>query len=201
MIANTETLVSISQIDRNSVRKWLLWGLVAYVLGVVTGIGYFTIGGIFALLSDATSVMMGLTMIPVVLGLAKMFESDNPGFARNTRLVGLTSFSLLMLGGLILVFFYFIRSLPGGFGLGMQFTGIFLQGIWLILLGILSLQSGVFSRKIAWAGIAAGAGYFLVGTSSAFGFNPVSMLGSAMGVAGYVLWTLWTRIALKSSAS
>jgi hypothetical protein len=200
MIANPEYSVSITPLDRDTVRKWLVWGLVAYLFGVATGIGYFTIGGIFALLSDMSSVMMGLTMIPVVLGLAKLFDSEKSGLARNARRVGLAGFTLLALGGFVLSLFYFIQSLPGSIALGAQFAGIFLQGIWLIMVGMLTLQTGALPRKPAWAGIIAGAGYFVVAASSAFGFNPISGLGSAMGVVGYILWTLWTRSALRSQA-
>jgi hypothetical protein len=201
MIATSQMALTLTQSERESVRKWLLLGLGAYGFGVLTGIGYFSVGGIFALLSDAASVMMGLTMIPVVMGLAKLFNERKPGLSQITRLVGLAGFSLLTLGGLILVFFYFMRTLPGGFGLGMQFFGIFLQGVWLILVGSLALQTGVFSRKIAFAGITAGAGYFVIGISSGLSFSPLSMIASAVGVAGYVLWALWTRTALKSKTS
>jgi hypothetical protein len=198
MTANPETIISLMPVERITVRRWLLWGLVAYLMGVVTGTGYFTIGGVFALLSDLASVLMGLTMIPVVLGLTKMFNYGNPSLAQNAKWIGLIGFSLLTMGGTILSFFYFIRAFPGGFGLGMQFAGIFLQAVWLIMVGKLSIQSGAFPNKAAYAGMTAGAGYFAVGLSSVFGFNPISILASAAAVGGYILWTLWTRAALES---
>jgi hypothetical protein len=200
MIANPEMIMVISQTERESVRKWLLLGLIAYIAGVITGAGYFTIGGVFALLSDLASLFMGLTMIPVVLGLAKVFEPGKSDFAKTTRLVGLLGFSLLTIGGTILSFFYFVPTLAGGFGLALQFFGIFLQGIWLILTGLLALQTKAFSRRAAWAGILAGAGYFVIGASSAIQFNLISMLASGLAVVGYILWTLWTRSELKSKS-
>jgi hypothetical protein len=198
MIINPEMTLTINQSDRTSIRKWLMYGLAAYLTGVITGVGYFTIGGVFALLSDLASVAMGLTMIPVVLGLAKIFARKKPETAKTFRILGLTGFALLTTGGGILSFFYFFQVLPGGFGLGLQFIGIFLQGIWLILTGVLAIQTGAFSRKAAWAGIIAGAGYFVIGASSAIQFNPVSMLASGAAVVGYILWTLWTRSDLKT---
>jgi hypothetical protein len=198
MINTTNLSVTIHQSVQTSIRRWLLLGLGAYGFGVLTGIGYFTIGGIFALLSDAASVAMGLTMIPVVLGLAKIFERQNPEFSKIARLIGLTSFSLMSLGGAILVIFYFLRTFPGGFGLGIQFAGIFLQGIYLMLVGILSQKTGTFSQKVSIAAIVGGVGYFVVGAGSAFGFSPILYLASAVSVGAYVLWALWTRAELSS---
>jgi hypothetical protein len=143
MVENINQVRSFSQTARETVRGWLLWALVAYLLGVITGAGYFTVGGVFALLSDLASVFMGLTMIPVVLGLERIFQPTNPRLNRNTRLVGLTGFSLLTTGGLILVLFYFFNSLPGAVGLGAQFAGVFLQGTWLILIGLLIFRTQV----------------------------------------------------------
>jgi hypothetical protein len=198
MINTTNISVTIHQSVQSSIRRWLLMGLGAYGFGVLTGIGYFTIGGIFALLSDAASIAMAVTMIPVVLGLAKIFERHNKEFSKIARLVGLTGFTLLGTGGAILVLFYFLRTLPGGLGLGMQFAGIFLQGIWLMLVGILSQKTGTFSQKVSIAAIVGGVGYFVVGAGSAFGFSPILYLASAVSVGAYVLWALWTRAELSS---
>lgn len=198
MINTTEITATIYRPVGSSIRKWLLLGLGAYGFGVLTGIGYFTIGGVFALLSDAASIAMALTMIPVVLGLAKIFERQNKEFSKIARLVGLTGFTLLGTGGAILVLFYFLRTLPGGFGLGMQFAGIFLQGIWLMLVGIQAQKTGMFSPKVSRAAIAAGAGYFVVAAGSALGFSPILYLASAVSIGAYVLWVLWTRAELPA---
>ncbi len=197
MLTHSEITVIPAADARQSVRKWLLWALGAYIAGVITGSAYFMVEGVFALISDLTAVLMGVTMIPVVIGLSRIFESLGIRQVGIMRAVGLTGFTLLALGGLVLVGFYFNRSLPGGIALAAQFAGIFLQGVWLILVGWIMLKGGFPARKAAWAGILSGGGYFLIGAASTLGLNSLVMVIAALAVISYILWTLWLRSALK----
>ena len=136
-----------------SLRTWLLLGLVATLLGAATGIGYFTFGAIFGPLSDATAVVIGLSLIPVALGLHGLFRPSEADLSRLTRLIGVGGLSLLALGSIVLVLFNAgFDWLPRLLGLPAQFLGIFIQGLWLALVGGGSSHFEPECSAAGWAG-------------------------------------------------
>jgi len=185
-----------------SLRVWLLLNAVAYIMGAVTGIGYFTIGGIMAPVSDFMAIIIGLTFIPVTLLVARIFSVVDLSVAEFSRFMGLMGHIIFALSGLALVISYFSSSwFPeapsfGKQAFAAQLVGIFLEGIWLFLLARLSRQAGLKTRFMVYL-ILAGAGnvLFVAGTAMRM---PVVAGGMAfVGFIAYILWAFGFRKSLK----
>ncbi len=145
---------------------------------------------------------MGLSLMPVALGLRDMFQSAEPRFSGWTCGVGLVGFTLFAGGGLVLVLSAIgVEWLPDGVALGGQFFGVFLQGAWLSLVGMLTLRTGVFDRAVGWAAVIAGSGYLLFGIGSPLGpTNALPAVGGFVGLVAFLTWALRMRTALVTRA-
>jgi hypothetical protein len=120
--------------------------LAAMILTIPLGIGYFVYEGIFALLSDAGALVVGILLAPLVRGMRLLHEGDrlnNAVFG-----VGVVTVAGICLGSLGLVVMYLLTLDPGIYGstlLGVQFAGWVLLGLWLLGVGILGRRNGAVS--------------------------------------------------------
>jgi hypothetical protein len=190
-------MITTDQIRR--LRAFLLAGIVAMVLGAVTGAGFFIVGGIFGPISDSASMLIAFTLIPVAVGLDQLFGRNDERRSRIARNIGLTGLGFFALGGFGLVLHAIVfQWIPAGVMLGVQFFGILLQGIWLIMIGNLTYRSGIFSRQSGIAAIISGSGYVLFVVGSPFGSNaPISLIGGMVGLIAFLVWASKARSQLK----
>lgn len=196
------TTKAFKETASGNIRFWLLAAATATVAGLAMGIGYFSAGGVFGPLSDATTPMIGGSLIPVALWLHRRLKPAAPRLSTLAVGIGLVGLTLLSLGGLLLLLFDLTGDLfRSDLALGSQFLGIFVQGVWLVLVGVLKLRSDDFSSGLGWASIVGGGGYMLFGIGSPFGSDgPIAMTGAMIGFVGFLTWALWTRAALRQKA-
>ncbi|WP_379548839.1 DUF4386 family protein [Qipengyuania sp. DSG2-2] len=78
-----------------------------------------------------------------------------------------------------------VGTVQNGLGGGIEFVG----GAWSILVSIIALKTGTFSRPLAWLGIALG----LVGLATAW---PLSEELTSIFGLGQIVWFIWLGVAL-----
>jgi hypothetical protein len=185
---------------RRKLRTWLAAALVMTLLGAATGMLYFAAGGIFAPVSDAVAAIMGLTQLPVALGLHSLFRPSEPRLSRRARLLGLTGLGIMIAGSVVLVFSGLgFDALPGPPAFATQVVGIFIQGAWLCMIGVLGYRTTVFERRTGHFAIMAGGGYllFVIGSLSS-ALAPLSGVGGLAGVIGFCVWAISSRRDLRT---
>lgn len=81
----------------------------------------------------------------------------------------------------------------------MQIAGFALMGVWLLMIGILSGRSDIFSRRTELAAKAVAIGFLLGSLGSPFGpDNIVVYLGGAIGLVAWIVWSLSSRADLAN---
>lgn len=173
-----------------------LLSAVATVATVVTGILFFTVGGRFGKINDATSVAQMLLMLPVAVALYLVRPVDATGWALLAVIVGFLGMVTAAVLQALLVFGFveYEQTIRAGLSAGGA------VGLWLILANALALGGHVLPASLAMFGIAAGMGYLLV----AVGFyrggqkHPLFYVGSLFVVVGYVVWGTWLGILLQT---
>jgi hypothetical protein len=183
--------------------RWLVLSVVAMILGSVTGIGYFTIGGIMAPVSDAAAFIIGVTLIPVTLGIyRRLYHADQP-LSSWARTIGLIGHSLFALSGVALVFSYFAfngtSSSPsfGSVSFGIQLLGVSLEGVWLLMVGALTNRVRL-GLSIVYSAYVAGAGNILFALGTIAGIGGIAGVGGFLGAIAFIIWALRYRSCLIS---
>jgi hypothetical protein len=183
--------------------RWLILAVIAMILGGVTGIGYFTIGGIMAPISDASAFIIGVTLIPVTLGIHHQLHHADRRLSSWARTIGVIGHSLFALSGLALVFAYFAfhrTSNPLSFGsvsFGIQLLGVLLEGAWLLMIGVLCnrVHHGPW---IVYGAYLAGIGNILFVVGTILGVGGIAGAGGFFGLIAFVAWALRYRSLLVS---
>ncbi len=179
---------------------FLVATLASYVLGVM----FFIEGGIYAPLSDAAALLVGVLMAPLVWVLY-LLSREEAG-ARAVMWLGFGSVGLASLGaiGLLVGDVLALGAVAGSF-LGVQFLGIILEGLWLLAVGVLGVRTGAFPRRVSLAALAAGAGYSggIVVLSATYALalpvgNPAFLFVAALAFVGIVSWSLLLGADLRS---
>jgi hypothetical protein len=171
--------------------------LVATLLAVVLGVGFFSYGGIFAPLSDAGGLLVGLLLAPLVWGMYLLNRGD--GLNRSVFLLGVMTVLGICLGSIGLIVMYVLSLDPASYGagvLGIQFAGWLLLGAWLLGVGGLGLRNETVERRVSWAaivtGIGAAGGIVSLVYSYAIGsFTLAFPVFMALFAVGFVLWAFW----------
>jgi hypothetical protein len=170
----------------------------ATILTFITGILFFTVGHPFGTINDAASVFQMLFMVPMALALYQALRpvATIPNvLAVTAGVMGMCDAAVLQA---LLVFGVFeyeqtIREvlIGGGF-----------VGIWLVLVGILALASGMLPAGLAWVGIVSGVGYMLLVVGFWLGGegHPLFLAGSLVAVIGYSVWAIWLGRVLSLGA-
>ena len=183
--------------------RWLVLSVIAMILGGVTGIGYFTIGGIMAPISDAAAFIIGITLIPVTLGIHHQLHQTHRQLSVWARTIGLIGHSLFALSGLGLVFSYFAfgeSSNPVSFGsvsFGIQLLGVLLEGGWLLMVGVLSNRAH-HGPWIVYGAYVAGIGNVLFVVGTILGVGGIAGAGGFFGLVAFIVWALRYRSLLMS---
>ena len=195
------TLTAEEASTRQSVRTWLLVSFVLFLLTIGAWIGFTTVGGIFFTISDAVALSLGASMVPVVVGMDTLFRPDEPDLSKRARWVGFVAMVLIAVGSIVILTSEVSHEfVPAGGGLGMQILGFALGGVWLLMIGILSGRTDLFSRRTELSAKAVAVGFLLGSLGSPFGpDNVVVVLGGGIGLIAWIVWTLSSRADLASS--
>ena len=154
----------------------------------LTGILFFYVGDQFGKANDIASIFQMLFMLPLTLFFVLVLPAGMKVWASIAGLMGAAGmlFSAYGQGLLVLGKINFERSrdfFPGGAAVGL----------WLIVIGVWALISGLLLPTLAWFGIAAGAGYiltvigFLRGGQSSMLFS----LGALVLGIAFPVWGIW----------
>ncbi|WP_290818781.1 hypothetical protein [Halovivax sp.] len=179
--------------------------LAATALAVALGIGFFTYGGIFAPLSDAGGLLVGLLLVPLVRALAVLNRDDR--LAGGVFLLGVAATAGIIIGstGLLAVHLFSLDPAVYGAGfLGVQFVGWLLLGAWLLGVGALGLRTDSVAGRASWAAVASGVGaaggiVSLVYSYAVGSFTPAFPLLMALYAVGFVCWAFWLGGELRPS--
>jgi hypothetical protein len=180
--------------------------LVAMILTIPLGIGYFVYEGVFALLSDLGGLLVGLVLAPLVWGLYHLHAGDplnRPVFG-----IGVVTVAGICLGSLGLVVMYLLSLDPEIYGstfLGIQFLGWILLGFWLLGIGVLGWRTEAVQPRTAWTAIVAGIGtaggmVTLIYSYAVGSFTLLFPLFMLVFAVGFLLWTFWLGGDLRAIA-
>lgn len=179
-------------------RPIVLAVLIAMLLTIGLGIGFFAFGGIFAPLSDAGAVLVAILLAPIVELLSRTHRDR--GRVRAVRWVGFTSIFAIVVGSVGLIVQDVVVPDPeqtvSAALLGVQFIGWILLGIWLLGVGMVGRRGPIMRRRTAWAAILAGVASVIGIVSLTYGyltdtFSIVFIAAFAAFAVGFVLWAAW----------
>lgn len=181
--------------------------LAAMILTIPFGVGFFLYEGVFALLSDASALLVGLLLVPLAWGMY-LLHRDDP-LNRTVFGVGVVAVAGICIGGFGLVVRYLLALEPEIYGatfLGVQFLGWLLLGVWLLGTGVISRRTGSFSERTTWTAIVAGIGSAGVIVSLVYSYAVVEFtllfpLFALIFVLGFLLWAFWLGSELQAIAN
>ncbi len=166
------------------------------ILGLVTLILFFSRGQPWGTINDIISVILALSMLPVLLVLYSLHQLDAPGVSLVTLVVGILAMLVAMLFqiGLIFKVITFAQTsivVPAAFGL---------LGIALMVFSYRAYASGTLPPGLVVLGIVAGAGYVLTIAGFLLGGeqHPLTGLGGLTAVISYPIWAVWFSRLLLS---
>lgn len=168
---------------------------IATLVGAVTLVMFFSVGGLYGKINDASSVIIGLTGILILFTLYQIHRAPAPTVSLIAFLIGAVALlvaaalqAMLVLGGTN--FMTIVTSMFGIFGAS------------LLTFNWLANSNGTLPRALAWTGIAAGLGYVLVTAGFLLGGQNhiLTYIGGAFSVIAYPVWGFWLgRIWLRNA--
>ncbi|MFP5332684.1 MAG: hypothetical protein ACLGHX_10050 [Acidimicrobiia bacterium] len=164
-----------------------LWGTVA---GAVLGVGYFTVGGIFAPLSDLAAGVIGVGLMPVVLHLHRRGgRSGVDGVAAT----GLAAAAGMITSSLGLIVSDTLQIEGGRAFLTVQFLSMAAFGGW--LLATVRREGGRFSRRWHTTALVTAVAYVVAGIGEPLtGFRQIVIYSAgSVAVVAFCLWAARTR--------
>lgn len=178
--------------------------LAAMVLTIPLGIGFFLYEGVFALLSDASALLVGILLALLVWSIYLLYEGADPN--RAVFGIGVVAVVGICLGSLGLVVMYLLSLDPEIYGtlfLGAQFLGWILLGVWLLGVGVLGRRTGVVGKRTSWTAIAAGIGAAggIVTLIYSYAVGSFTLLFPAfmfVFAVGFLLWAIFLGGELKA---
>lgn len=185
---------------RRRARRWVGIALGATVAGFALGLGYVAVQGVFGWLSDLGAIAFAVALIPVALHLHKELRGRAPAASRAVLGVALFGLGLLAVSGAGLAVLDMTQTPTTLPVLDVQHLGIFLQGVWMIGIGLLGLRVGPFRRKTSLAALMSGVGYAAGAPVSLYmGFeSPIFYLAFLVALVGFITWGLSLRTDLAS---
>lgn len=200
--AQSVTLVEASASTVESIRTWAFAALLAFMASLVAYAGFMTVGGIWFTISDALGLALAGSMIPVMIGFDTLLRPAVGTTSRTAKWIGVTGMVIAGVGSIILLTSEVSHEfVPAGGGLGMQFVGFGLEGVWLLMVGVMVSRTAIMSRRVVWTCYLAGIG-FVVGVLGA-PLGPDSALvmsGAILSFVSFVLWVPWVRSELASGS-
>ena len=196
----------ISQLNRYA--GWSAYvSAVATILGFVFIVIFFAIGQPFGTLNDFFgSVILALSMMPVAVALHQILRSRTTNLSRLALFIGLGAMAVFAFASTAVILHTFgivtfVEPRPGTgpFGLDLYAPGVI--GVWLLLIGYLSIRHASFPKRLGWMGVIAGAGYVVSILGFALGGpeHPLVAVGGLAGAIAYPIWAIWLGRVLMSS--
>jgi hypothetical protein len=174
------------------------WAVVLSVLGLVLswifGVLFLTSGGIYAPLSDLSSLIYKLPLVVVAWTLYRIYRPDVPAVSGAVLVLGLLGIAVSVVSGIGLAANDLgVQVGTAGAFLAGQRIGSLVIGIWLLGVSGQEVFAKVFDRRVAVGGIVAGSGMILLQSSLLIGGvgHPGFGLGSIVQLSGTVLWSVW----------
>jgi hypothetical protein len=171
---------------------------VATIVTLVTGILFFSLGGVYGKINDAASVVQMFLMVPVAAALFFLTRIGAPGLAMIVVAIGVVGLlaaavlqALLVVGAVD-----YEETIAAGLSAG----GVI--GLWLLLANALALIAGVLPAGLTIAGMVAGVGYILLVIGFRLGGqqHPLFYSGSGLAVLGYTIWGTWLGLLFLSGS-
>lgn len=180
---------------RETVRTWTLVALVMFLFNLVAYAGFSIAGGVWFTVSDALGLALAASMVPVMVGVDRLIRPAVGQISRAARTVGVTGMVVVMVGSIVLLTSEVSHEfVPAGGGLGMQFVGFGLEGVWFLLMGRLAPRAGIYSERLAAVCYITGGGFLLGATGAAFGPDSIGvMVGMTLSLFGFVTWAVLSR--------
>ncbi len=198
---NTVPVPTEAARTRESIRTWALVSLVLYLINGVAFAGFSAAGGIWFTISDAVGLLLAVSLLMVVLHFDALFRPAMGGLSRTARWIGVFAMGLAAAGSVVLLTSEISHEfVPGEGGLGMQFVGWGVLGVWFVLIGVMGDRTASFSRRWRWAAYAAGVGS-IVAMAATLPLGPDSIavsVGFTVAFFAIVLWVIWTRRELAA---
>lgn len=178
-----------------SVRTWTLVALAMFLLNLVAYAGFSVAGGVWFTVSDALGFALAASMVPVMVGMDRLVRPNVGGVSRVARIIGVAGMVIAMAGSIVLLTSEVSHEfVPAGGGLGMQFVGFGLEGVWFLSMGRLASRAGIYSNRLATVCYLTGAGFLVGATGAAFGpDSTVVMVGMTLSFLGFVAWAVMSR--------
>jgi FtsH-binding integral membrane protein len=187
--------------NREAIRTWALVSLVLYLMSGVAFAGFTTSGGIWYTISDAVGLLLAVALLLVVLSFDALFRPAMGAMSRTARWIGVFAMGLAAAGSIVLLTSEVSHEfVPGEGGLGMQFVGWGLLGVWFLMIGVMGDRTARFSGRWKWAAYAAGVGSIVAMVATIpLGADSIAVsVGFTVAFVAIVLWVVWTRRELKT---
>jgi hypothetical protein len=161
----------------------------ANILGFVTLIAFFAVGEPFGVINDLTTVVLGLSMMPLAFVLHELHRRAAPRLSFGAFVIGVLAMisaavlqALLVLG--LVEFGLTLVAVPVAFGV---------IGVWLVLNSYLGHSSRTLPSGLIWVGIVAGGAFVLVIVGFLLGGqqHPLAAVGGLGAVICYPVWAVW----------
>ena len=202
MITAERTSAGVAQVSlRVSLRNWALIALILYVVSGVAFAGFSAVGGIWFTISDAVGLLLAISLMVLVIKFDDLFRPLVGMISRTARWIGVVAMGLGIAGSIVLLSSQTGHEfVPAEGGLGVQFFGWGLFGVWFLMIAAMADRSGAFSRRWIWAARVAGAGSVIamLATIPLGPESPAVSLGFTVSFVAIILWVIWTRRELAS---
>lgn len=191
---------SVPATVRDSIRTWALTALILYLISGVAFAGFSAAGGIWFTISDAVGLLLAVALMVLVVRFDDLFRPSMGSMSRTARWIGVIAMGLGIAGSIVLLTSEVSHEfVPAGGGLGMQFVGWGLLGVWFLMIAAMGMRTGLFSSRWAWAARVAGVGSVvaMVATIPLGPDSPAVSIGFTVTFVAIVLWVIWTRKELR----
>lgn len=162
---------------------------IATILGLVTLLMFFTLGQPWGTINDTTSVILALSIIPVLLALHRLHRRNTPIVSLATFVIGVLATLVAAVFQILLIIRVFVFEqtaivVPVAFGI---------FGASLMVYCYLDRANKSLSRTLAWLGMIAGAGYAVIIVGYILGGqdSPLVSIGGLTAVIFYPIWAIW----------
>jgi len=192
---------SESATTRQRIRFWALLALIAFLGSIIAFVGFVTAGGVWFTISDALGLIQAITIVPLILGLDQLLNTEETSLARVGKWLGLTGCFLVGVGSIVLLTSDVSHQfVPAGGGLGMQFVGFGLIGGWFLAQGVISRRTGFLGRRTTWSALAVGVGFVIGILGAPFGPESIATsLGGSIALIGFIVWTISIRSEMAAT--
>lgn len=186
---------------REGIRTWALVALVLYLANGVAFAGFTTAGGIWFTISDAVGLLLAIALMLLVAQFDTLFRPSMGTLSKTARWIGVVGMAVAAAGSLVLLTSDVSHEfIPAEGGLGMQFAGWGLLGVWFLMIGVMGSRTEMFSGRWKWAAYIAGAGSVaaMIG-SIPLGPDSISVsVGFTVTFIAIIFWVIWTRQELNA---